>query len=90
MPLNPRLSPSLALAALLLVAVGAPGDARAEAGDRNQPMNAEADALPVALSLAHRDGVNRDEGETSDGRADSAHEGDGRKRGFVTVPAHVR
>ena len=45
MPLNPRLSPSLPLAALLLVAVGAPGDARAEAGDRNQPMNAEADAL---------------------------------------------
>ena len=45
MPLNPRFRSSLALAALLLASLGGMGVALAEKADRNQPMNAEADAL---------------------------------------------
>lgn len=45
MPLTLCLRSSLALAALLLASVGGMGAALAEKADRNQPMNAEADAL---------------------------------------------
>jgi lipopolysaccharide export system protein LptA len=45
MPLNPKIRPALACAALLIASLAGMGPAHAEKADRNQPMNAEADAL---------------------------------------------